>query len=468
MFLGKQYSVSGRWEGLALQNNLKSPYTNHDEHTIARLIAGQAELSLYVHIPYCSQKCDYCSFFSKPTVHSHSHPRSLPDKKVYIDPGNAVITRIINEIREAAALLGKPFKTLYIGGGNPGLLHRKTLQDILTASSLHGTPEEISIESNPESLDESLIELLADGKIDRLSLGVQSMSKNNLLTIGRNFSDPEQIRKILAEYCLPSRTWKLNIDLITGIPGQKDGDTENDMDEIISLTDPEHLSIYELSIEPGTPLFLRYNALPGGMNLEDLRDESGRNLRKIWRHATSLGYKQYEISNFARRLVTSETDKFHTCRHNQTYWAMKPYLGIGPGAASTLYADTYAVRIEAIADLSAYSENNQSLFSQGYKIEELTSLEFLEEKLIMGLRTSQGLLKKEFLKIFNVPISVLLPKTLRKLLDEGLAVETEDAVILTMNGKILLNTLLVEMFLEIDQSSKLVPSGIDLTAVFEL
>jgi coproporphyrinogen III oxidase-like Fe-S oxidoreductase len=84
------------------------------------------------------------------------------------------------------------------------------------------------------------------------------------------------------------------------------------------------------------------------------------------------------------------------------------------------------------------------------------------------LRTSQGLLKKEFLKIFNVPISVLLPKTLRKLLDEGLAVETEDAVILTMNGKILLNTLLVEMFLEIDQSSKLVPSGIDLTAVFEL
>jgi len=147
---------------------------------------------------------------------------------------------------------------------------------------------------------------------------------------------------------------------------------------------------------------------------------------------------------------------------------MKPYLGIGPGAASTLYADTHAVRLEAIADLSAYSENEKILVYQGYEMEELTSLEFLEEKLIMGLRTSEGLLKKEFLRIFNVPILSLLPKTLRKLLDEGLAVETEDAVILSMNGKILLNTILVEMFLEIDQNVKLVPSGIDLTAVFEL
>ncbi len=447
-----------------MQTDVKFPSANHDEHSIARLIAGQSELSLYVHIPYCTQKCGYCSFFSRP----------LPARNGYIDPGNPVISRILEEIHEAAVLFGKPFKTCYIGGGNPGLLNREILQEILAAASMHGRAGEISIESNPESLDASLIEFLADGKIDRLSLGVQSLSKKNLETIGRNFSDPEQIRNILAEYCLPGRTWELNIDLITGIPGQEDRETAKDMDEIIDSVSPDHLSIYELSIEPGTPLYLRYNAFPGGIHLEDLRDESGKNLRKIWKHAAAHGYKQYEISNFARRLTDLETDVFHTCRHNQTYWAMRPYLGIGPGAASTLYADGCAARIEALHDLSSYSEyrggrgGRGGAFSQGYLIEDLTSLEFLQEKLIMGLRTSEGLVKSEFSRIFKLPIDVLLPQTFQKMLYKKYAVETEDTFSLTENGKILINTILVEMFLEIDRSIKLLPTGIDLTAVFEL
>jgi oxygen-independent coproporphyrinogen III oxidase len=422
------------------------PADTRQTAALLQLIGMQQELSLYVHIPYCTSKCAYCSFFSS-AAGKHFRPEQSP-----------VLMRILAEVRTAAAVYGRAFKTLYIGGGDPGLAAGEVLDSILEEAARFGRPREISIETNPESVTPELLKIYHDGRADRLSIGAQSFSAELLARIGRNTASPKTVRDVLTR-CTESRSgWALNVDLIHGIPGQTLTDALADIDEVVKLAAPEHISLYELTLEEGTPLHSRFAG-----SLAGLRDESADFSIALMNRLRDLGFRQYEVSNYACAHGEGATD--YRCLHNLQYWRMRPYLGIGPSAASTLYGEGAVYRIEAAPTVDSL---NAEPFSAGFAAEQLSPLEFLQEMLLMGLRSDEGIDESLITGIFSVPADRLFPRSLSRLCREGLLQRSAGSFRTTRIGLLQLNALLVDLFIELDDTSHLLPDSIDLTAVFQL
>ncbi len=386
-----------------------------------------SSLSLYIHVPFCSKRCDYCDFYSQTDTDS-----TLIDGYVH---------RLIEEISIVTGLYTSPFKSVYIGGGTPGLLGPEHLSHLLDATSRNGRPLETSIEMNPDIIDRELLNSL-DGRIDRLSIGVQSLSRENLRCIGRNASLEGTLAGLERVASFGSNRFDLNIDLIDAIPGQKTGDTIEDIDLLFDMLRPAHFSVYDLIIEPGTPLDRRIRK-----DHTDLQIDRNGNIEmrvdSVKERLSDLGYEQYEVSNYAL--------PGKRCIHNLQYWEMNPYLGIGAGAASTLFSQNLPVRIECRKNVHEYAYQKGCFSDIIYTSHTLDAKEFAEELFIMGLRTVHGISIDRINHIFTADILGILQRSLEKWAEKGCLRDTQSGFIaLTDKGLLYMNSILVDLFIDLD------------------
>ncbi len=314
-------------------------------------------LSLYIHVPFCNSKCSYCAFFSVAGYHDDV-------KKRYVE-------KLLCELEEAVSLMdGKPFETSYIGGGNPGCLGLESLEKIASLVCSNGRPKEFTVEMNPESLKMEMSGLF-ESCFTRLSLGVQSLDTKALSFLGRNATLEETYKGLeLSQKIALETGCELSYDLITCLGTWHD--PLADVSLLCNDFPTNHLSIYALTLEEGTPLFKKKPPLPN----DDLQATL---LETIWSFLYSKGFEHYEVSNFAKKSKWG----IHNCR----YWAYKPYMGLGPGAASTGFNNGTVRRCEIKKSVLNYISS--PIFSN-VECEKLSAKETLEEFVLMGLRYKGG------------------------------------------------------------------------------
>lgn len=317
------------------------------------------ELSLYIHVPFCLSKCAYCAFYSVPHCSD-----SIKD---------AYLKRLLEELDAVNDRMdGRAYKTAFIGGGNPGCLGPERLEKIAKAVCANGRPSEFSVEMNPESLTIAFFPLFANF-FTRLSMGVQSMDQKALSFLGRN-ADLEKTRRglSLSQRLKTETGCALSYDLITCLGSWHD--ELSDVKAILSEYPCDHLSVYALTLEEGTPLYRRNPDLPDS-------DQQYEILKNVWDYLKSEGYEHYEVSNFAK--------PGFRCEHNCRYWGYRQYLGLGPGAASTAFSENGDVtRFSYPHDIAAYTAAEPLA---GFETERLTAFEASEELVFMGLRFKGGL-----------------------------------------------------------------------------
>ncbi|OQX28790.1 MAG: hypothetical protein B0D92_07095 [Spirochaeta sp. LUC14_002_19_P3] len=336
-------------------------------------------ISLYIHLPFCVSRCRYCDFYSETGADSALMAKVL--ERLLLD------TR-----RELAALQAAGIATVYIGGGTPSLIPPAQLAPFLAALSHEiGGTEEFSMEINPESLSEELLDALSP--LSRLSMGAQSYDERLLRWLGR----PAGRRKLLAADELLRKNWhgRLSHDLLAALPRRPNALT-GEIEQALKYG-AGHLSLYDLTVGPGTPLagdVRRLEELPGE---EEKQAEWAAALEYLKRR----GFHRYEVSNFARR--------GEECLHNVRYWRMEPYLGIGPGAASTLPGDGGAVRRQEPPDTALWLRSPGA----GREQEQLCPRDFAFEHYMMALRTAEGLSRSRFAAVFGLDPVDIIPETAR-------------------------------------------------------
>lgn len=357
-------------------------------------------LELYIHIPFCVKKCDYCDFLSGPA--------SQARQKAYI---RAVLTEIQNlgNIRE------RPVDTLFIGGGTPSVLEPGLMEELLAELSRSfriSTEAEFTIEANPGTLTPEKLALYRQYGINRISIGLQSPKNRELVSLGRIHS----YEQFLESFHLARKSGfsNINVDLMCAIPGQtREGWAEN-LRTTASLG-PEHISAYSLIVEEGTPFAKRSLALPD----EDTEYQMYEDTADI---LAGYGYGQYEISNYAREGCA--------CRHNIGYWQRRDYLGIGLGAASLLENQ----RFSNTRDMEKYLKKSRCPGELREEVQFLGKEDEMAEFMFLGLRMTRGVRKTEFRKNFGMPIESVYGKTIEKYKRLELLKEQEDRIFLTRRG----------------------------------
>ncbi len=330
-------------------------------------------LGLYIHIPFCKSKCIYCDFYS------------LPNSEEKMDRYVSVLCRQLAEIAPRAA--AHEVDTVYFGGGTPSWLGEKRLRQILKTVEKRyrlAKKPEVTLEANPDSAgDWKVLRALRRAGFNRLSLGVQSADDEQLKILGRphTFAQAEEA----AAAARRAKIKNLSLDLIYGLPGQTLESWKETLEKASALS-PEHLSCYGLKVEEGTPLRDMLETL-------DLPDDDAQADMYLWtvERLGELGYRQYEISNFAKPGYES--------RHNLKYWTLGEYAGFGPGA----HSDLGDVRYAYIRDLDAYClgvEAQGDILSEN---ERIPPRERDVEYLMLGLRLAKGVSRQEFEYRFRLP-----------------------------------------------------------------
>ncbi len=330
-------------------------------------------LGLYIHIPFCKSKCIYCDFYS------------LPNSEEKMDRYVSVLCRQLAEIAPRAA--AHEVDTVYFGGGTPSWLGEKRLRQILKTVEKRyrlAKKPEVTLEANPDSAgDWKVLRALRRAGFNRLSLGVQSADDEQLKILGRphTFAQAEEA----AAAARRAKIKNLSLDLIYGLPGQTLESWKETLEKAAALS-PEHLSCYGLKVEEGTPLRDMLETL-------DLPDDDAQADMYLWtvERLEELGYRQYEISNFAKPGYES--------RHNLKYWTLGEYAGFGPGA----HSDLGDVRYACVRDLDAYClgvEAQGDILSEN---ERIPPRERDVEYLMLGLRLAKGVSRQEFEYRFRLP-----------------------------------------------------------------
>lgn len=315
---------------------------------------------IYIHIPFCKQRCRYCAFYST-TLHSMHGSYT------------AALCRELQLRKEYAG--SEAIETIYFGGGTPSLLTEEHLASILKGihHNYRIAPEpEITIECNPDDLTPAYTAMLARQGFNRISMGVQSFSDEQLQKLGRRHT-AEGARQAVSN----ARTAgfrNISIDLMFALPGSTSEQWAADLQSAIALH-PEHLSAYNLTYEEGTPL---YHALQRGDITELSEEENIAQFNMLIEAMKEAGYRHYEISNFAL--------PGHESRHNSSYWHDIPYIGCGAGAHS--YDGTS--RGWNIADVAQYIKGINS-GTTVFEVEQLTTEESYNDAMLTRLRTADGL-----------------------------------------------------------------------------
>jgi oxygen-independent coproporphyrinogen III oxidase len=331
--------------------------------------------SLYVHVPFCARKCEYCAFYSEAS-------------------SGEVIGRYVEALLKELRWVGpdlKP-KTIFFGGGTPSLLNLRHWQKIFHALQkldLLGA-EEFTIECNPATVSPDKARLWRDYGVNRVSMGVQSFVPALLERLGRihtrkmAYQSYEVLRK--------SGFRNINLDLMFAIPGQTMGMWRETLGEAVGLQ-PEHLSSYELTYEEDTPMYEQLKAGKYSVN-EDLACAMYEELLAC---ATQSGFVQYEVSNFGRNTRNGARDgipKF-ACRHNVNYWRGIAYYGLGPSACSFVKG----VRTQNVSNTVAYCEQIEKGAKPIESTDELPPLQRAGELAAFGLRMNTGWPLEDFKKL---------------------------------------------------------------------
>jgi oxygen-independent coproporphyrinogen III oxidase len=398
-------------------------------------LSAYSELPIYVHVPFCRKKCDYCDFFSIPGSSAELQSRVVEQILLQLET-------LLDTLRPQAV------PSLYIGGGTPNSLSPPLFERLITGINRSVEPYvwhsdfEWTVELNPELISAEQLDFLAKSPVNRLSIGTQSFSESALQSIGRNAG----LSKTISGLELVQKWWqqRWSLDLITGLPQQSREEALQELDTAFSFS-PGHISLYTLSVEKNTPLERR--VLSGEIKTSS-DDQVADILVQLWSVLHENGFQHYEVSNFAQPQQTS--------RHNWYYWRLKPYLGIGPAAVSTLpAAKGLPIRAQTPASISEFL--TRKLVSgppfASLATEKLTPNQFLLEYLMMGLRTIPGIEVEECAQIFNHDIREVLEHTLDRSLESGLlrlhTIDKRSYLSITEPGMLLLDHILVQAAEEI-------------------
>jgi len=368
--------------------------------------------SVYIHIPFCISKCDYCDF------------NSYANCDKYIEK---YINKLIKDIEKDNSFNNEYIcKTIYIGGGTPSYIDSKYIIKVIDAIKQKYTLSEdleITIEQNPSSMNENKLLEYKQCGINRLSIGLQSTNNNMLNLIGRRHT----YEMFLEKYNLARRVGfkNINIDLIIGLPSQTIQDVKNDLKNIININ-PEHISVYSLILEENVPMYKKIINKEYILPSEVVEREMYKRVQDTLKDNE---YVQYEISNFSKENMYS--------RHNLMCWQQYEYIGFGAGAYSFVGNERFS-NSEIIVE---YIENNQIHIEEKMSKEEL-----MKEYMVIGLRLINKIDIDRFVDKYDICMYNVFKKELEESVNEGFLQCINGKIILTEKG-ISLNNMLCEKFL---------------------
>ena len=380
-------------------------------------------LELYLHIPFCVRKCNYCDFFSASGTEEEQA---------------AYVSALIQEIQSYQELSGEyEVQTIFLGGGTPSLLTPEQIEKIFTTIyHIFSVNEnaEITMEMNPGTVDIEKLRAMKAAGVNRLSIGLQSAQNEELKMLGRIHTYEEFLE-----------TWRLteqagfknrNIDLMSALPGQTIESYEDTLSKVLAL-EPEHISAYSLILEEGTVFYDWYEKGKldrGAWKLPSEEEEYAMGELTIQRLAEA-GMHRYEISNYAK--------PGKECRHNLGYWDRVEYLGIGAGSSSLIKGE----RFDHIRDRKAYIEKIRNGGSILIDREILSVESQMEEFMYLGLRKIEGVSRTGFQNYFGKNVDDVYGKILDKLEEEQLLEFSGDRIRLTHRGMDVSNCVLAEFLL---------------------
>ncbi|MCQ2200018.1 MAG: radical SAM family heme chaperone HemW [Paludibacteraceae bacterium] len=370
---------------------------------------------LYIHIPLCTKRCSYCSFFSSTLIGRRAE----------------IIDALCREMRERKGYLpadDNVLSTIYIGGGTPSLLPMSDIERLIDNALDtfdHAEDMEITMEANPDDLSDDYVKGMAESRINRLSIGVQTFDDEELKLINRRHDSAEAVEAI--ERVKRAGIDNFGMDLIFGLPSQTSESFERTIDKAISLA-PAHISAYSLELQEDSLLFKKVEKgevlLPSDEEVEQMSEQIADRLQEA-------GYEHYEISNWAKPGRRS--------RHNSSYWTGTPYLGVGPSAHSF------------DGESREWNVSNVLKYLGGAKPEKeiLSEQDKYNEYLFLSLRTCEGICFADYEARYGSSRLDKLESEMRQFLNRGLMSFENGHLRLTRKGIILSNTIISELF-EVD------------------
>ncbi|MFL6782979.1 MAG: radical SAM family heme chaperone HemW [Sphingomicrobium sp.] len=371
-------------------------------------------LALYVHWPFCVSKCPYCDF--------NSHVRASIDQDDWRD---ALLADLAHEAR---LLPGRTLTSIFFGGGTPSLMDPRSVETLIDAAHRHWPAAgdiEITLEANPNSVETARFADLAAAGVNRISLGLQSFDDRALAFLGRAHSAREGFAALETAQ---KRFRRVSFDLIYALPGDTEDSWSTTLAQALSLG-TRHLSLYQLTIEPGT----RFAALHSAGKLDPLDAETAAALYELTDAMTSdAGLPAYEISNYARRTQES--------RHNLTYWRYGDYAGVGPGAHGRRLGMRTLRHRKPENFLSAVARGGNGIVEE----EPLSPVEAADEALVMGLRLREGIDAGAVAKRFQLS-AVVDWRRVDRLVASGHLARDGTRIATTAKGRLVLDHLLGEV-----------------------
>lgn len=371
-------------------------------------------LELYVHIPFCVRKCQYCDFLSGPSDEE--------TKDRYIEA-------LLKEIRAAEHTEDYEIVSVFIGGGTPSALKAEAIASImrtLQEQFFFCEDAEVTIEANPGTVDLEKLTIYRNVGINRLSLGLQSTDAEELKLLGRIHSYEEFLKSY--EWAREAGFSNINIDLMFAIPGQTGEAWRQHLYQVAELN-PEHISAYSLIIEEGTPFAEQNLDLPDEDTEYQMYEDTAEILERY-------GYRQYEISNCAKQ--------GYMCRHNAGYWQRREYLGFGLGASS-LYR---GMRFSNTRRMQEYLKESRNSDQIRKDVTVLSRNERIEEFMFLGLRMTEGISEKKFEENFDVRLMDVYGDILQKYEETGFMEHIETKWRLTRKGIHVSNHILADFLLD--------------------
>ena len=380
-------------------------------------------LGIYIHIPFCASKCSYCDFYSL-----QGCDYLMPEYQ----------EALLAHIEESAhSIKNYEVDSIYFGGGTPSFYGADRLVQILDVLKLNGNvrlDSEITVECNPDSISPTALKLLREEGVNRLSIGVQATDNNLLKLIGRRHSF-QQAQKAYRD-ARAAGFDNISLDLMYGLPSQTKRDWADTLAQIVELH-PEHISAYALKLEPGTRMYDEYRGSPILPDDDEQADMYSYAAEMLERY----GYRQYEISNFAAPGFES--------KHNLKYWNLDDYISFGPGAHSCVGN----IRYSFVRDLKEYISGVRRKVSLVDEYEEITPLERSVEYIMLGMRTSRGISRRDYIDRCQCdwrPIE----QVLRAFEAKGWVRQTGDRWHFTVPGFLISNTL-IGIMLETQASGRI-------------
>lgn len=371
-------------------------------------------LELYVHIPFCVRKCQYCDFLSGPSDEE--------TKDRYIEA-------LLKEIRAAEHTEDYEIVSVFIGGGTPSALKAEAIASIMSTLQeqfFFCEDAEVTIEANPGTVDLEKLTIYRNVGINRLSLGLQSTDAEELKLLGRIHSYEEFLKSY--EWAREAGFSNINIDLMFAIPGQTGEAWRQHLYQVAELN-PEHISAYSLIIEEGTPFAEQNLDLPDEDTEYQMYEDTAEILERY-------GYRQYEISNYAKQ--------GYMCRHNAGYWQRREYLGFGLGASS-LYR---GMRFSNTRRMQEYLKESRNPDQIRQDVTVLSRNERIEEFMFLGLRMTEGISEKKFEENFDVRLMDVYGDILQKYEETGFMEHIETKWRLTRKGIHVSNHILADFLLD--------------------